>query len=318
MSNFGFETECHEVVNTFAQEVKGKTFLITGPTPGGIGAQTAISLAAASPSTIILVGRSVEKGQPTVDHIKRANSSINVRFVEAELSSMQSVRKAAQCILDDDGIPFINTIINNAGIMVPPYSQTKDGFESQFATNHLSHFLLVNKLMPKLLAAGNARVVNVSSVGNKYSGMNWGDIHFRTTYTPQRAYSQSKTAQILFSVSLNKKLASKGVRSFALDPGSVETGLSKYISLDIAEDMAQKIAGKSLVEARASRRKTVCQGCATTLVAALDPTLGHGVYLADCKITSDPACVNAWALDEGDAERCWTLSEECVGETFVY
>ncbi|KJK83091.1 hypothetical protein H634G_01219 [Metarhizium anisopliae BRIP 53293] len=286
MSNFGFETECHEVVNTFAQEVKGKTFLITGPTPGGIGAQTAISLAAASPSTIILVGRSVEKSQPTVDHIKRANSSINVRFVEADLSSMQSVRKAAQCILDDDGIPFINIIINNAGIMVPPYAQTEDGFESQFATNHLSHFLLVNKLMPKLLAAGNARV--------------------------------SKTAQILFSVSLNKKLASKGVRSFALDPGSVETGLSKYISLDIAEDMAQKIAGKSLVEARASRRKTVSQGSATTLVAALDPTLGHGVYLADCKITSDPACVNAWALDEGYAERCWTLSEECVGEAFVY
>lgn len=231
---------------------------------------------------------------------------------------MQSVRKAAQCILNDDGIPFINIIINNAGIMVPPYAQTEDGFESQFATNHLSHFLLVNKLMPKLLAAGNARVVNVSSVGNKYSGMNWEDIHFKTTYTPQRAYSQSKTAQILFSVSLNKKLASKGVRSFALDPGSVETGLSKYISLDIAEDMAQKIAGKSLVEARASRRKTVSQGSATTLVAALDPALGHGVYLADCKITSDPACVNAWALDEGDAERCWTLSEECVGEAFVY
>lgn len=202
--------------------------------------------------------------------------------------------------------------------MVPPYSETEDGFESQFATNHLSHFLLVNKLMPKLLAAKNSRVVNVSSVGNKYSGMNWEDIHFKNSYTPQRAYSQSKTAQILFSVALNRKLGSRGVRSFALDPGSVQTGLAKYISLEIAEDMAQKIAGKSLAEAKASRRKTVPQGCATTLVAALDPTLSNGVYLADCKITSDSTCVSALALDEGEAERCWILSEECVGERFVY
>lgn len=258
------------------------------------------------------------KGQITVDKIKQVNLAVRVKFVEAELSSVKSIRKAAQTILDDTSIPVIHTIINNAGIMVPPYSVTEDGFESQFATNHLSHFLLVNKLVPKLVAAGSSRVINVSSVGNKYSGMNWDDVHFKTTYTPQKGYSQSKTAQILFSVSLNKKLVSKGVRSFALDPGSVQTGLAKYISLEIAEDMAQKIAGKSLEEAKASRRKTVPQGCATTLVAALDPALGDGVYLADCKITSDPACVSAWALDEEEAERCWTLSEECVGERFVY
>jgi NAD(P)-dependent dehydrogenase (short-subunit alcohol dehydrogenase family) len=292
--------------------------LITVPSPGGIGAETALSLAAASPSTLILVGRSAAKGQPTVDKIKQANPLVKVKFVEAELSSMESIRKAAQEILDDTSIPAIHTIINNAGIMVPPYAETEDGFESQFATNHLSHFLLVNKLMPKLLAAGNARVVNVSSVGNKYSGMNWDDIHFKKSYTPQRGYSQSKTAQILFAVSLNKKLASRGVRAFALDPGSVQTGLAKYISLEIAKDMAQKIAGVSLEEARAARGKTVPQGCATTLVAALDPTLGDGVYLADCEITIDPARINPWALDEDNADRCWNMSEECVGEKFVY
>jgi hypothetical protein len=94
--------------------------------------------------------------------------------------------------------------------------------------------------------------------------------------------------------------------------------LAKYISLEIAKDMAQKIAGVSLEEARSARGKTVPQGCATTLVAALDPTLGDGVYLADCEITIDPARINPWALDEDNADRCWNMSEECVGEKFVY
>ncbi|KAJ6438765.1 NAD(P)-binding protein [Purpureocillium lavendulum] len=313
---FGFSTEGADVVRALAAEVRGKTFLITGPTPGSIGAETAASLATGAPSCIILVGRSLASAQATIDRIKNTDPSINVKFVEADLSSIEAVRKAADSILSFVDVPVIHAMINNAGIMVPPFSLTTDGFESQFAINHLSHFLLTNKLMPKLLAAGGARVVNVSSIGNCYSGMNWDDVQFSSGYTPQKAYGQSKTAQILFTVALNKRYASRGVRSFALDPGSVQTGLAKHITPEIAADMALKITGKSLAEARAARRKTVTQGCATSLVAALDPTLSGGIFLVDCQIASGPNTVAPWSLDEAAAERCWALSETLVKEKF--
>ncbi|GJN73800.1 hypothetical protein PLICBS_007883 [Purpureocillium lilacinum] len=314
---FSFSTEGGDVVRALKTEVKGKTFLVTGPTPGSIGAETAATLATGAPACIILVGRSLSSAQATIDRIKTTDSNVNVKFFEADLSSVEAVRSAADSILASADIPVIHAMINNAGIMVPPYSLTTDGFESQFAINHLSHFLLTNKLMPKLLAAGSARVVNVSSIGNCYSGINWDDVQFSSGYTPQKAYGQSKTAQILFTVALNKRYGSRGIRSFALDPGSVQTGLAKHITPEIAADMALKITGKSLAEARAARRKTVPQGCATSLVAALDPTLEGGIFLVDCQISSGPNIVAPWSLDEAAADRCWSLSEGLVGETFT-
>ncbi|UNI18355.1 hypothetical protein JDV02_004628 [Purpureocillium takamizusanense] len=321
-SQFGFSTEGADVVRALRTKVEGKTFLITGPTPGSIGAETAATLASGAPACIILVGRSLSSAQATIDRIRTTDENVKVKFFEADLSSLAAVRKAADAILASADIPVIHAVINNAGIMVPPFSLTVDGFESQFAINHLSHFLLTNKLMPRLLATGaggKARVVNVSSIGNCYGGINWDDVQFaRGGYTPQRAYGQSKTAQVLFTVALNRRYggARGGIESFALDPGSVQTGLAKHITAEIAADMALKITGKSLAEARAARRKTVQQGCATSLVAALDPTLEGGIFLVDCEIANGPDAVAPWSLDEAAADRCWKLSEELVGETF--
>lgn len=232
--------------------------LITGPSPGGLGAETAISLAHGSPANIILIGRDVEKCQSTANSVQAINSSIKVKVVQAELSSLRSVRKAARAILNDNSIPTIDAIINNAGIMAIPLARNENDYEMQFAANHLGHFLLANLLIPKL-APRTGRVVSVSSSGNIYCGVNWDDIYFRNegSYKPMRGYSQSKTANILFSVAQKKR----GVRSYAVHPGSIQTSLSRHIDLDMAEDITRTIWGMSLHEAMESPEHTRSKRC---------------------------------------------------------
>lgn len=164
MASHGFSTEGTKIVSSFSSNVKGRTFLITGPSKGGIGAEAAISLAHGSPSIIILLGRSLAKIQPTIDSVHSLNPSIVTKFVSIKLDSLSSVRDAANTILGDPSITHIEVMINNAAIMACPYGVTMDRFEIQFATNHLSHFLLTNLLTPKILPAGpDARIINVSS-----------------------------------------------------------------------------------------------------------------------------------------------------------
>ena len=173
---------------------------------------------------IVLVGRSLEKIQPCIDDIHGVNPAVKVKFIEAQLDSLASIRSAAKRILDDPEIQKLDVIINNAAIMTCPYGTTVDGLELQFGTNYVSHFLLTNLLMPKILAAGHdARVVNVSSLGHWFMlDFNVDNIGFHggKTYDPIRAYGMSKTANILMAVSLNEKLGVKGLHAFALHPGS--------------------------------------------------------------------------------------------------
>jgi NAD(P)-dependent dehydrogenase (short-subunit alcohol dehydrogenase family) len=181
------------------------------------------TLAHAAPSTLLLLGRSLSNIQPVIDDIHTINPAIATKFVSVDLDDLRSVRHAAQIVIDDTSVPHIDVLINNAGIMAAPYGLTKDGLETQFGVNHVSHFLLVNLLMPKILAAGpGARIVNVSSYGNIMSNIRYTDVGFDggKTYHPWLAYGQSKTANVLMAVSLNAKLGAKGIRAFALNPGS--------------------------------------------------------------------------------------------------
>lgn len=319
MSQYGFSTEGKTIVNDFSSQVKGRTFLITGPSEGGIGAETAISLSHASPSTIVLLGRSLPKIQPTIDAIKTIDSAVNVKFFPVSLDSLASVRSAAHTILNDTTVPKIDVVINNAAIMACPFGTTTDGYEQQFATNHLSHFLLVNLLMPKILAAGpGATIVNVSSIGHLFRGINWESIDFDggKNYRPFKAYAQAKTANILFTVALNEKLASKGVKSWSLHPGSIASGLQKYMTKDLYAEGYAEMEKQNLA---VPERKTLQQGCSTTLRAALDPSLeveNGSIYLSDCQIVTDPALVKPYALDADNARKLWAMSEEMVGEKF--
>ena len=292
--------------------------MITGPSQGGIGAQTVIELAHASPSTIILLGRSLSRIQPTIDTITSISPSIRTAFIPVDLSSLSSVRSAAQMILEDTSIEKIDVLINNAAIMACPYKKSEDGLELQLATNHLSHFLLSNLLLPKIQAAGQgARIICVSSWAHFMSPVLFSDPGFSSgkSYSPWIAYGQAKTAIILFAVELNRRLAGQGIKAFALHPGSIKSNLQQYMSTDVVKEAQEIWRGLGKED---PVLKSVEQGCATTLRAALDPALEKekGVFLQDCQLSEEETVVAAFAVDEGNARRCWEMSEEMVGEKF--
>ena len=211
--------------------------LITGPSDGGIGAETATCLAAGSPSLIILAGRSLPKIQSVIDRIHSIDPEVNTQFISVDLSSQASVREAAANI--NASVEKIDVLINNAAIMSCPFGKTADGIESQFGTNYLGHFLLTNLIMPRLLAAGHARIVNVSSSAHRMSDVRLDDWNFEVihstsvekkafdadmakdgaVYNAGLAYGAAKTANILFSLTLKSKLQNKHVESMSLHPG---------------------------------------------------------------------------------------------------
>ncbi|KAH8894061.1 short-chain dehydrogenase [Thozetella sp. PMI_491] len=322
---FGFETEGIELVRHFADQVKGRTFLITGPSHGGIGGETVTSLAQGHPAALILIGRSRERADPTIAAVREIDPSIDIKFFAADLASLASVRAAAQAIVDDASIPLIDVIINNAAIMACPFELTPEGFELQLAADHLGHFVLTNRLLPKVLAAPNPRIVNVSSMGNKAGGIRWTDPNFSEpgSFTEFGAYGQAKTANVLFTIALNQRYRrSKGLKAFTLHPGSVATGLQKYLTPGMREVAIKSVLGEDFDVSKLPGRKTLQQGCATQIRAALDSNLdiggdgNEGVFLHDCQQSTDDMVVVKRALDADDARRLWTWSEDLVGEKF--
>ncbi|KAI4603022.1 hypothetical protein KJ359_005812 [Pestalotiopsis sp. 9143b] len=324
MAKYDNTTEGLTLVHDFDEQVRGRVFLLTGPSQGGIGAETVITLAHGAPEMIILLGRSLSKIQPTIDSIKEINPDVKVKFIEVDLSSLRSTREAAQKILQDGEIGHIDVAINNAAVMGPPYQTTEDGLELQLAANHLGHFVLTNTVLPKVLAAGpGARVVNVSSSGHRYNPFRFFDPNYAVpgSYNGFAAYGSVKTANVLFSVALNRR----GVRSYALHPGSISTNLQDHmkaygpLEAALMDDGCWRVVGMSMASYRAQGTwKTLGQGCATTLRAALDPGLveEEGVYLEDANLTTDTRLIKEWATDAELAEKLWKLSEDLVGQTF--
>jgi NAD(P)-dependent dehydrogenase (short-subunit alcohol dehydrogenase family) len=205
--------------------------------------------------------------------------------------------------------------------MMPPYSKTKNGFELQFGTNHLGHFLMTNRLVPALLKGSPARVVALSSRAHHMAPVDFDDLDFASRgYNKWAAYGQSKTANILFAVALDARLRSHGVRAYAVHPGVIETELSRHMD---DEDRA-------MINARAEQignwtLKSVAAGAATSVYAATAPELENqgGVYLEDCGVApieneSTSHGVRAYALEQSTAERLWQVSEDLVGESFSF
>ncbi|KAL6691228.1 NAD(P)-binding protein [Trichoderma pleuroticola] len=334
MVKWGFETEGNEVVDKFSENVTGRRFVITGSSEGGLGAESAYSLARASPAQIVFMGRSWKKTKAVVDKVKSIGSSIDVKFVQLELDSLASVRKAAKEINDDASIPQIDVLMLNAGVMALPSLQlTEDGLEAHFGTNHIGHFLLANLIMPKVLAAarpgsngeiggpGTPRIVTVSSYGNIFSGIRFDDLAFGNgkEYNPWLAYGQSKCANILMTISLNEKFRSQGIVAYTLNPGSIRTSLIRHLN-----DESTKSFLELLVQHGKERYppKTLQQGCSTQLRAALDPTLPSNediFFLHDAQPLlkgEDLKVLAAHSADVGQAHKLWDLSNKIVGEQF--
>ncbi|KAL6242138.1 hypothetical protein RBB50_011050 [Rhinocladiella similis] len=321
MKDFTRETTGVEVVQELRDRVDGKTIVITGASERGLGAETAIAFAHASPAHLILLARSQTRVDSVIARIKELNPAIKVTFVPVSLDDFDSVRGAAATI--NSSIDKLDYLINNAGVMaLNEYQTNKDGIEMQFATNHLGHFLFTKLLMPKILAAGpGSRIINLTSLGHKVGPVRFDDYNFSNgkEYDPWSAYGQAKTANILFSLGLAQRLKSRGIQSYGVHPGGIlSTNLANHISDIMAalveiDPIALKNTGKPFPLSQ-DPPKPVEQGITTTIVAALDPRIEgqSGMYMADAKC--QPAYEYAESVE--NAERLWKLSEELVGEKF--
>jgi NAD(P)-dependent dehydrogenase (short-subunit alcohol dehydrogenase family) len=293
-----FETTTDDVLR--GVDLTGRTAVVTGAS-AGLGLETARALASAG-AHVVLAVRDRARGAAAAVRIGGATEVATV-----DLASLASVRAFADWF--GTGHDSLELLVNNAGVMATPLLRTADGFELQFGTNHLGHFLLTLLLVPALRAGAPARVVTVSSAGHRASDVDFDDPNYeRRPYDKWEAYGQAKTANILFAVELDRRLAPFGVRAFSLHPGMITTELGRHLSRDDYAELGRRAAG------RLPARKTVAQGAATTVWAATAPGLDDhgGAYLEDCAVSDAHA---PWARDPVRAARLWRLSERLVGAT---
>lgn len=230
MAPYNFKTTAEDVAADCSDTIRDKVILTTGVAPGGIGATFVEVLARHSPKLLILAARNVSKCEEAAKTIKSAAPGVATRVLELDLGSLEQTRRAAAEV---NSYPEpIDVLCNNAGVMASPYSLTKDGLETQFAVNHLGHFLFTNLIMPKLLASpSGARIVNVSSDGHRLGPVRFDDWRWDggKTYDRWRAYGQSKTANMLFALALAKRLEKNGVVALSLHPGVVGSNLARHM-----------------------------------------------------------------------------------------
>jgi len=287
-------------------DLSGKVAVITGASPGSIGIETARALASAG-ATVVLGMRDDTKARAALADLAATQPGAYVESIPLDLTSLESVRSFAASVAQRH--PTIDALINNAGVMATPLERTPDGFELQFGTNHLAHFLLTRELLPALLAGGGGRVVNVSSAAHHRGGVNLEDPNYESSeYEAWKAYGQSKTANILFTSELDRRYGDRGLHAYSLHPGAVDTDLSRHLGDD----------GKAWVNRRIEEAglllKTPAQGASTTIVAVTAPDLPGGAYLDDCQVSTSLA---PHAQDAEAAAQLWILSEQLVGATFA-
>lgn len=292
-------------------DLSGQTVLVTGAS-SGLGQETARAIAAHGGNVIMPV-RDLRKGTRAAESVRAAaTGDATVELREVDLASFSSIRTFTDALLDRGD--WLDVIIANAGVMATPEGRTADGFELQFGTNHLGHFLLVNRLRPLLGSPG--RIINLSSGGHRFSPVEIDDVNFeRTPYDPWRAYGRSKTANILFAVELDRRGKPNGQRSTAVHPGMIHTELGRYMTEETVEQLMSTIeAGPAdTIEAW----KTIPQGAATSMWCAFvaEPDEIGGRYCEDCH-AADRDGVAPYAIDPDTARSLWVRSEELVGESF--
>ena len=203
----------------------GKTVVITGANTG-IGLETAVDLAKRG-ARVILACRDVARGKAAEAEVKERSKSDDVVFSKLDLSSLQSVREFSERTLEEES--HIDILINNAGVMIPPYSTTEDGFELQFGVNHLGHFLLTDLLLERIKKAPASRIVNVSSAAHHRGKINFDDLQSKQSYSRISAYRQSKLANVLFTQALAKRLEGTNTTAYSLHPGAIKTELGRHI-----------------------------------------------------------------------------------------
>jgi len=307
-------------------DLKGKRFLVTGVS-SGLGVETARVLVTHG-AEVVGAARDLAKAEGATVQVRAEAKAHGGRFelIELDLASLKSVRVCADRLLAA-GKAF-DVIIANAGVMAAPFGHTADGFETQFGTNHLGHFVLVNRIASLLKAGG--RLVNLASSGHRFSNVSIDDPGFeKTPYDPWAAYGRSKTANVLFAVEFDRRHRERGIRAAAVHPGGINTELARHLPAGQIEAMVAQINQQLAAEGKASFDfKTIPQGAATSVWAAVVAGADEvgGQYCENChvgqrladgvvnSVHSEGVC--SYALDPQNAKALWKKSEEMVGETF--
>jgi NAD(P)-dependent dehydrogenase (short-subunit alcohol dehydrogenase family) len=323
-TSFGATSTTDDVLS--GVNLKGKRILVTGVS-AGLGVETARSLAAYG-AQVVGAARDLNKAKTISEQVRKdaATNGGSFELVELDLANLKSVRACADQLLAK-GEPF-DVVIANAGVMATPFGHTADGFETQFGTNHLGHFVLVNRIASLIRDGG--RLINLSSSGHRYANVDLEDPGFEhTPYDPFVAYGRSKTANILFAVAFDERHRGHGVRAAAVHPGGIRTELDRHIDPSRLEKIVEEINQQLAAQSKAPFQfKTVPQGAATSVWAAVVAPADEigGRYCENChvgQIVPDDATITAvsegvrgYALDTKNAEALWKKSEELVRESF--
>jgi NAD(P)-dependent dehydrogenase (short-subunit alcohol dehydrogenase family) len=321
---FGATSTTDEVLS--GVNLQGKRILVTGVS-AGLGVETARSLAAHG-ADVIGTARDLKKAEAATAQVRTeaATAGGSFKLVALDLASLKSVRECADELLAKG--KFFDIVIADAGVMAPPLGRTADGFETQFGTNHLGHFVLLNRITP-LLHKGS-RLINLSSAGHRFSNVDLNDPNFeRTPYEPFIAYGRSKTANVLFAVAFDRRQRGRGVRAAAVHPGVIQTELGRHMDPAHLQAMIDQISKETAANGgRPFQWKTVPQGAATSVWAAVVAAAEQigGKYCENChvgEVVADSVAIGAasegvrgYALDPDNAEALWKKSEEMVGERF--
>jgi NAD(P)-dependent dehydrogenase (short-subunit alcohol dehydrogenase family) len=304
-------------------DLRGRRVLVTGVS-AGLGVETARALAAHGAQVVGAVRDLSKAEQATAQVRAEAANGGGLELIQLDLASLKSVRAGADALVAD-GRPF-DVVITNAGVMRTPFGHTADGFETQFGTNHLGHFVLVNRIA-SLIGPGG-RLVNVASSGHRYSDVDLNDPNFeRMPYDPMIAYGRSKTANILFAVEFDRRHKTRGVRATALHPGGIKTELDRHMAPGELENIVAQINAQLAAAGEPPFRfKTTSQGAATSVWAAVVASAEDigGRYCENCQVSEitegliSPVSpgVRPYALDPEHAKALWSKSEEMVGERF--
>jgi NAD(P)-dependent dehydrogenase (short-subunit alcohol dehydrogenase family) len=321
---FGANSTTDEVLA--GVNLSGKRILITGAS-AGLGVETARSLAAHG-AHVVGAARDLVKAKAATEQVRRAAAANGGSFelIELDLANLTSVRACADRLLVK-GERF-DVIIANAGVMATPFGHTADGFETQFGTNHLGHFVLINRIAPLLRTGG--RLINLASAGHRFSNVDLEDPNFeRTTYEPFVAYGRSKTANILFAVEFDKRHRGRGVRAVAVHPGGIHTELARHLDPSRIQEMLDELERQAKAEGKEPFQwKTIPQGAATSVWAAVVAPADEigGQYCENCHVghvvpddvtlSVNREGVRGYALDPKNAAALWKRSEDLVGESF--
>ena len=309
-SGFGAKSEPSEILDGI--NLSGKTAIVTGGY-SGIGIETTRALSEAG-ANVIIPARRTEEAMVALDGIIPKD-----HIFEMDLSDLESIKRFTDLVKKNLSL---NILINNAGIMACPESKTSNGWDLQFAVNHIGHFVLTHELIDSMDQSSGARIINLSSTAHKFSGICWDDIHFSNSYDKWVSYGQSKTATSLFSIELDRRFKDKNIRSFAVHPGGIFTPLQRHLQQEEMVAMGWLNADGSLSDLAKAGFKSSTQGASTSLWAATSSQLDNkgGLYCENCDVANLAGGspeeryfgVRDWAVDSDEAKKLWHSTEKML------